>query len=120
MKLGGGALIAEGAMRDWRICASDDRMAMCIDCVPKVRSAAWNSYAKSGTHVKTFKVLVRDVHELLRALPALRQVVLRAVRLGQREQRHGGRREGEQPADVLQAGACSARAVRVRWGNRRL
>ena len=31
---GGGALIAEGAMRDWRMCASDERMATCIDlCV---------------------------------------------------------------------------------------
>lgn len=28
----GGALIAEGAMRDCRICASDERMATCIDC----------------------------------------------------------------------------------------
>ena len=29
---GGGALIAEGAMRDCRMCASDERMATCIDC----------------------------------------------------------------------------------------
>lgn len=29
-KPGGGALMAEGAMRDCRMCASDDLMAMCI------------------------------------------------------------------------------------------
>ncbi len=112
MKFGGGALIADGAMRDWRICARDDRMAMCIACSHKVRAAAPKSYARDSTHVEASKVLVRDVHELLRALPALRQVVLRPVRLGQREQRHGGRREGQQPADVLQAYACSARVLR--------
>lgn len=28
---GGGALIAEGAMRDCRMCASDERIATCID-----------------------------------------------------------------------------------------
>jgi len=32
MKPGGGALMADGAMRECRMCARDDRMATCIDC----------------------------------------------------------------------------------------
>lgn len=53
------------------------------------------------THVQPFKVLAHFQHELLRPLSALRQPVVRAVGLGQRQQRDGGGGEREQPADVL-------------------
>jgi len=39
-KLGRGALIADGAMRDWRICASDERIAPCMACFPRVRNSS--------------------------------------------------------------------------------
>ena len=32
MNPGGGAFMAEGAMREWRMCARDERMAIWIDC----------------------------------------------------------------------------------------
>lgn len=81
---GGGALIAEGAMRDCRMCASDERIATCIDCQVAM-TTYWHERAK-GTHLQSLKVLTHFEHELLGTFVALGEVIVGSVRLWQREE----------------------------------
>ncbi len=85
MNPGGGALIAEGAMRDCLMCARDERIAIWMPCVePRQRADPTESLMEMRTpYIQTLEVFVRDVDELLGPLCAFREVfVLRAVRLG--------------------------------------
>lgn len=87
---GGGALIAEGAMRDCRMCASDERMATCIDCKVAMTICSENECVSGGeredTHIQSLKVFADFQHELLGAFLSLREVIVGSVRLWQREE----------------------------------
>jgi len=71
MKLGAGALMADGAIREWRMWANDDR------------SAAWIAFGDrwlmkevvdriKKTYIEAYEVFVGLENELLRALVTLR------------------------------------------------
>ena len=109
---GGGALIAEGAMRDCRMCASDERMATCIDCKVGIvttcfmfRGRTQGGGREKTTYIQSLKVFAHFEHELLGAFLSLGEVVVGPVRLWQREERYGRRSEGEQASNVLRGGS---------------
>ena len=83
MNPGGGALIAEGAMRDCLMCARDERMAMWMPYAEARQYAGPRDSKKSASYIQAFEVFVRHVNELLRAFCTFREVlILWAVRLG--------------------------------------
>lgn len=113
---GGGALMAEGAMRDCRTCASDDRMATCIDC-PVAVAVVHQERARRETYVQSLKVLAHFEHKLLGAFLALWKAVVGSVRLWQREQRDGRRSQREQSSNVLGGSVQLAGCVGARDGS---
>lgn len=76
MNPGGGALIAEGAMRDCLICARDERMAIWMPCAELRQGARSTDRTMHATYIQAFEVLVRDIDELFRASRAFREVLV--------------------------------------------
>jgi hypothetical protein len=86
-------MMAEGAIRDWRMCASEERRAIWMDCrglhINNLHRAfhtremgKWKVFnVKAVTHVQPLKVLANFEHELLRAFFALRETIFTVVRL---------------------------------------
>jgi hypothetical protein len=75
-------------MREWRICASEERRVPWTDYVAAQRAAGLDGRKARGkkAHVQTLKVLAHFEHKLLRSFLALREVVAWRVRLGESEQ----------------------------------
>jgi len=84
MKPGGGALIADGAIRECLICANEDLMATWIDCYK------WETVMRNNTgfiilymetHIQALEVFTNFQHKLFGSLFSLWKTVLCAIRL---------------------------------------